>query len=95
VRPGPRKSGSSRFKDLDKNRDRELQGKEDGATQQRIDTDILGKKRTSRALVDEKPAAIELAVGLDPDTLSRSPLRLEVAVQPNSVRCGFHVALNA
>jgi hypothetical protein len=39
--------------------------------------------------------AIELAVGVDPATLSKNPLRLKVAVQPNSVDCGFHVVLNA
>jgi hypothetical protein len=37
-----------------------------------------------------------LAVGVDPATLSKNPLRLKVvAVQPNSVDCGFHVVLNA
>jgi hypothetical protein len=55
----------------------------------------LGKKKTSRALVDEKFAAIELAAGLDPDTLPKSPLSLEVAVQPNIAHYGFHAALNA
>jgi Ulp1 family protease len=39
--------------------------------------------------------AIELSVGVDPATLSKNPLRLEVAVQPNSSDCGFHVVLNA
>jgi hypothetical protein len=39
--------------------------------------------------------AIELAAGVDPDTLSKTPLRLKAAVQPNSVDCGFHVVLNA
>jgi hypothetical protein len=35
--------------------------------------------------------AIESAVALNSDTLSKNPLRLKVAVQPNSVDCGFHV----
>jgi hypothetical protein len=39
--------------------------------------------------------AIELAVavGVDPGTLSKKPLRLDVTVQPNPVDCGFHVVL--
>jgi hypothetical protein len=36
-----------------------------------------------------------LAVGVDPATLSKNSLRLEVAVQPSGVGCGFHVVLNA
>ena len=39
--------------------------------------------------------AIELAVGVDPGTLSKNPLRLDVTLQPNPVDCGFHVVLNA
>jgi hypothetical protein len=39
--------------------------------------------------------AIELAVAADPGALSKNPLRLKAAVQPNSVDCGFHVVLNA
>jgi hypothetical protein len=39
--------------------------------------------------------AIELAVGVDPGALSKNPLRLGVAEQPNSADCGFHVVLNA
>jgi hypothetical protein len=39
--------------------------------------------------------AIELAVGVDPGTLSKNPLRLDFTVQPNPVDCGFHVVLNA
>jgi hypothetical protein len=32
---------------------------------------------------------------VDPGALSKNPLRLEVAEQPNSVDCGFHVVLDA
>ena len=39
--------------------------------------------------------AIELAVGVDPGALSKNPLRLEVAEQPNGADCGFHVVLTA
>jgi hypothetical protein len=53
LRPGPRRSGSTR-KDLVKNPDKELQGEKDGATQQRIDEGLLGKKRTSRSLVGDQ-----------------------------------------
>jgi hypothetical protein len=35
-----------------------------------------------------------LAVGVDPGALSKNPLRLKVAEQPNGVDCGFHVVLN-
>jgi hypothetical protein len=39
--------------------------------------------------------AIEMAVGVDPGTLSKNPLRLDVSVQPNALDCSFHVVLNA
>jgi hypothetical protein len=49
----------------------------------------LGKKKTPRSLVDVFffITAIDLAVGVDPATLSKNPLRLKVAVQPNGVDC--------
>jgi hypothetical protein len=46
-----------KHKDLAKNLDSKLQGDDDCATQQRIDEGLLGKKKTSRSLVDEKFAA--------------------------------------
>jgi hypothetical protein len=33
--------------------------------------------------------------GVDPGTLSKNPLRLDVSVQPNPLDCGFHVVRNA
>ena len=39
--------------------------------------------------------AIEKVLALEPESLAKSPLRLKVTIQPNSVDCGFHVALNA
>ena len=46
--------------------------------------------------VDYEPfiTAIEKAVDLQPDSLSKSPLRLEVTIQPNGVDCGFHIPFN-
>jgi hypothetical protein len=41
-----------KYKDLAKNLDKELQGEDNCATQQRIDEGLLGKKGTPRSLVD-------------------------------------------
>jgi hypothetical protein len=46
-----------KHKGLAKILDGKLQGDDDCATQQRIDEGLLGKKKTSRSLVDEKFAA--------------------------------------
>jgi hypothetical protein len=46
-----------KHKDLAKNLDSKLQGGDDCAIQLRIDEGLLGKKITSRSLVDEKFAA--------------------------------------
>ena len=46
-----------KHKDIAKNLDSKLQGDDDCATQLRIDEGLLGKKKTSRSLVDEKFAA--------------------------------------
>jgi hypothetical protein len=41
-----------KYKDLAKDLDKELQGGDDCATQQRIGGGLLGKKKTPRSLVD-------------------------------------------